>query len=185
MNLAQRYEAYSLEDLRDVERHIDRKKFPERYTALMEEIARREAGAPQVLGALPKPEALWHATVREIYGAVFAITIAMSMICGLIFGLAVPVAHAFVAVHAAPAATATQTVPVTTGQGRDRRTVYITPGESARLQRLAQLATYGLSTVAPIVLVVGFVVHGLGIRIFDPPKKDTAPPNCAGSPGAA
>ena len=181
---AQRYASYSLEDLRDVERRINREKFPQAYAALMAEIERREAGTPQVLEAPPKPEPLRHAKVREIYGAMFATTVALSMVCGLIFGLAVPVAHAFVMVHAAPAATATQTVPIRTGQGRDRRTVYITPGENARLQRLAQLATYGLSTGAPIVLALGFVAHGLGIRIFDPPKKDAAP-DCADASGAA
>jgi hypothetical protein len=167
-----RYAEYSLDDLRDVERRIDRERFPERYAALMAEIERRKAGAPQVLPSTPEPA--WHARVREIYDALFGVTIALSMICALIFSLAMPVAHALIVNHATSAPTSTRTVPISTGQGKDHRTVYITPGESARLKQLGHLATFGILTVCPILFVVGLVAHALGIRIFDPRKEDSS-----------
>lgn len=71
MNLAQRYAGYSLDDLRDVERRIDRAKFPERYTALMAEIERREG--PRIF--VPRePEAEWISQARRQCRALLMVT---------------------------------------------------------------------------------------------------------------
>ena len=51
--LPSEYERYSLDDLLDIERHLDREKFPARYAALQEEIERRRATShksPQIPG---------------------------------------------------------------------------------------------------------------------------------------
>jgi hypothetical protein len=40
------YKSYSLEELYDVKDHIDKDKYPERYQALLHEIALREAAVP-------------------------------------------------------------------------------------------------------------------------------------------
>ena len=55
MNPAQRYASYSLKDLRDVERHINREKFPLTYAALMAEIERR-VGPRILVPREPQPE---------------------------------------------------------------------------------------------------------------------------------
>ena len=55
MDLAQRYEAYSLGDLRDVERHLDREKFPATFAALKAEIEKRE-GVRVLAPSEPEPE---------------------------------------------------------------------------------------------------------------------------------
>lgn len=114
MNLAQRYAGYSMADLRDVERHINRAKFPETYAALKAEIERRE-GARIVVPREPEPEWIRLAR-RQCQRLVVAACVGGASFCGLSVWL-----HA----HASARPDASHSVRLESGAG------YIMPEEKA------------------------------------------------------
>ncbi len=63
------YKSYSLEELYDVKDHIDKDKYPERYQALLHEIALREAAKPT--SEVIKPERKSSNKEKIISSAIF------------------------------------------------------------------------------------------------------------------
>jgi hypothetical protein len=138
-----RYTEYSLDDLRDVERRIDREKFPERYAALRAEIERREADAP-----LPwEPKPAWHKKVRQAHMRIF-----LSVWFGCLASAAV---DGWVAEHAKlrPTATHTQARQIRIAKSR-MVTVYTTRGQQTLTWYLSLFWMPGI----PLIVVSGFIV---------------------------